>query len=163
MAPPEYEQLVQFLRQQLTQIEQRFDAVEQRLDALRAEVLGHFDELYRRLEWLEQAYQMIIQCLRRIDSSPTSGPAASSWSATSPPSGRTSLSSGRASMRSSAACAPEIQSPAHFRPAWSPRVVGDRRACLISPTARPDLRPHRLSFPGSGMANGTPRASYSKC
>jgi uncharacterized membrane-anchored protein YhcB (DUF1043 family) len=74
MAPSEYQQLVQFLGEQFTHVdqrfdavEQRFDAIEQRLDALRAEMLGHFDELYRRLERLEQEYQMIIQGLRRIE------------------------------------------------------------------------------------------------
>lgn len=34
------------------QIDQRFDEVDQRFDALRAEMLGHFDEVYRRLERL---------------------------------------------------------------------------------------------------------------
>jgi uncharacterized membrane-anchored protein YhcB (DUF1043 family) len=67
MVPSEYQELVQFLGQQFTQIERRFDVVEQRIDALRAEVLGHFDELYRRLERLEQEYQAIIQGLRRIE------------------------------------------------------------------------------------------------
>ena len=81
MASSEYQQLVQFLGERFTHVDQRFDAVdqrfdaveqrldavEQRLDALRAEVLGHFDELYRRLERLEQEYQMILQGLRRIE------------------------------------------------------------------------------------------------
>jgi uncharacterized membrane-anchored protein YhcB (DUF1043 family) len=67
MVPSEYQELVQFLGQQFTQVERRFDVVEQRIDALRAEVLGHFDELYRRLERLEQEYQAMIQGLRRIE------------------------------------------------------------------------------------------------
>ncbi|MCI0547352.1 MAG: V-type ATPase subunit a family protein [Candidatus Rokubacteria bacterium] len=65
--PSEYEQLVQFLEGQFTQIEERIDGVERRIDALRADMLGHFDELYRRLERLEQEHQTIIQGLRRIE------------------------------------------------------------------------------------------------
>ena len=38
-----------------------------RFDELRSEILGHFDEVYRRLERLEQEYQTIIQTLRRIE------------------------------------------------------------------------------------------------
>ncbi len=38
-----------------------------RFDGLRAEILGHFDEIYRRLERLEQEYQAITQTLRRIE------------------------------------------------------------------------------------------------
>ena len=30
-------------------------------------MLGHFDEVYRRLERLEQEYQAIVQALRRIE------------------------------------------------------------------------------------------------
>ena len=37
------------------------------LGELRRDVLGHFDELYRRLERLEQEYQAITQALRRIE------------------------------------------------------------------------------------------------
>jgi chromosome segregation ATPase len=67
MVPSEYQELVQVLGRQFTQIEHRFDAVEQRIDALRADVLGYFDELYRRLEQLEQEYQAIMRGLRRIE------------------------------------------------------------------------------------------------
>jgi uncharacterized membrane-anchored protein YhcB (DUF1043 family) len=67
MAPSEYQQLVDFLGRHFTEIERQFSAVDQRIDALRAEILGHFDELYRRLERLEQEYQMIVQGLRRIE------------------------------------------------------------------------------------------------
>src|SRR5262249_37782433 len=45
----------------------RFDALDRRFDEFRAEVLGHFDEIYRRLERLEQEYQAITQALRRIE------------------------------------------------------------------------------------------------
>jgi predicted nuclease with TOPRIM domain len=34
---------------------------------LRAEILGHFDELYRRRERLEQEYTAITHALRRIE------------------------------------------------------------------------------------------------
>src|SRR5262245_22377200 len=81
MASPEYAELVRFLGQRFSAIDQRFDAMDQRFDAmdqrfeamdhrfdeLRAELLGHFDEIYRRLERLEQEYQAITQALRRIE------------------------------------------------------------------------------------------------
>ena len=48
-------------------IDRRFEAIDLRFDELRAEMLGHFDELYRRLERLEQEYVAITQALRRIE------------------------------------------------------------------------------------------------
>ena len=74
MSPSEYEQLVQFLGarfevidQRFEVIDQRFGALDRRFDGLRHEMLGHFDELYRRLERLEQESQTILQALRRIE------------------------------------------------------------------------------------------------
>lgn len=67
MSPTEYEQLVEFLGRQFTQIDQRFEHVDGQIAALRRELLGHFDEIYRRLERLEQEYQAIAQALRRIE------------------------------------------------------------------------------------------------
>jgi chromosome segregation ATPase len=81
MSPSEYEQLVQFLGprfetidRRFETIDRRFDAIDRRLDAMdhrfdefRAEMLGHFDEIYRRLERLEQEYHAITQALRRIE------------------------------------------------------------------------------------------------
>ena len=74
MSSPEYAELVGFLGQRFDTIDQRFDAIDRRFDAidrrfdeLRAELLGHFDEIYRRLERLEQEYQAIMQALRRIE------------------------------------------------------------------------------------------------
>lgn len=81
MSSPEYAELVRFLGQRFETIDQRFevidrrfdamdrrfDALEGKFDAFRAEVLGHFDEIYRRLERLEQEYQAITQTLRRIE------------------------------------------------------------------------------------------------
>ena len=78
MSPSEYQELVQFLGErfaaidrQFIAVEQRFDSMEQRFDRqlqeLRAEILGHFDELYRRIERLEQEYQAITHALRRIE------------------------------------------------------------------------------------------------
>ncbi len=95
MTNSEYQQLVEFLGQQFTAIDRRFDGIdqrfdgidqrfvaidrrfdrlddridglEQRFDAFRAEVLGHFDVIYRRLDRLEQEYQAITQALRRIE------------------------------------------------------------------------------------------------
>jgi uncharacterized membrane-anchored protein YhcB (DUF1043 family) len=67
MSPSEYEQLVQFLGPRFETIERRFDAMDHRFDEFRAEILGHFDEIYRRLERLEQEYHAITQALRRIE------------------------------------------------------------------------------------------------
>jgi chromosome segregation ATPase len=81
MSPSEYEQLVQFLGprfetidrrfetidRRFDAIDRRFDAMDHRLDEFRAEILGHFDEIYRRLERLEQEYHAITQALRRIE------------------------------------------------------------------------------------------------
>ena len=69
MSPSEYEQLVEFLGRQFTEIDRRFDQVDGQIAELRREMLGHFDEIYRRLERLEQEYQAIIQGLRRIEAS----------------------------------------------------------------------------------------------
>jgi len=95
VTPSEYQQLVEFLGPRFTQIDQRFTQIDQRftqldqrftqidqrftqidralgvlsddLADLRREMLGHFDEIYRRLERLEQEYQAITQALRRIE------------------------------------------------------------------------------------------------
>jgi chromosome segregation ATPase len=95
MSPTEYEQLVEFLGRKFTEIDRRFDQIDGRfaqialrfdhiagrfdqndhrfdqLDGkiadLRREMLGHFDEIYRRLDRLEQEYQAITQALRRIE------------------------------------------------------------------------------------------------
>jgi uncharacterized membrane-anchored protein YhcB (DUF1043 family) len=67
MSSPEYAELVRFLGQRFENIDRRFDAVDRRFDELREEMLGHFDEIYRRLERLEQEYQAISQALRRIE------------------------------------------------------------------------------------------------
>jgi len=69
MSPTEHEQLVEFLGRQFTEIDRRFDEVDGQFAALRREMLGHYDELYRRLERLEQEYQAITQGLRRIEAS----------------------------------------------------------------------------------------------
>jgi chromosome segregation ATPase len=84
----EYEQLVQFLATRFEAIDRRFEAIDRRFEAIdrrfdaidrrfeaadqrfaefRLEILGHFDELYRRLERLEQEYHAITQALRRIE------------------------------------------------------------------------------------------------
>ena len=68
MTSAEYQQLVDFLGPQFTRIDRRFEAIDGHLGELRRDVLGHFDELYRRLERLEQEYQAITQALRRIES-----------------------------------------------------------------------------------------------
>jgi chromosome segregation ATPase len=67
MSPSEYQQLVEFLGTQFTTIDRRFTDMDRRFTELRHEMLGHFDELYRRLERLEQEYHAITQALRRIE------------------------------------------------------------------------------------------------
>ena len=81
MSAPEHQQLIAFLGERFGTIDRRFDTIDRRFDAfdrrfeafdrrideLRGEILGHFDELYRRLERLEQEYQAITQTLRRIE------------------------------------------------------------------------------------------------
>ncbi len=99
MSPGEYEQLVQFLGVRFEAIDQRFaaidrrfeaierrfetidhrfaaidrrfDAIEQRHDMFRGEVLGHFDEIYRRLGRLDDEYHVITLALRRIEGTST--------------------------------------------------------------------------------------------
>jgi chromosome segregation ATPase len=81
MSAPEYQQLITFLGERFETIDRRFEvidrrfeamdrhfeAMDRRFDELRGEILGHFDEVYRRLERLEQEYQAITQTLRRIE------------------------------------------------------------------------------------------------
>ena len=81
MTSAEHEQLVEFLGRQFTEIDRRFDQIAGRFNQfdgrfdqvdgqiadLRREMLGHFDEIYRRLDRLEQEYQAITQALRRIE------------------------------------------------------------------------------------------------
>lgn len=65
MSPSEYEQLVQFLGPRFETIDRRFDAMDGRFDEFRGEILGHFDEVYRRLERLEQEYHARIEDIER--------------------------------------------------------------------------------------------------
>ena len=74
MTSAEYQQLVEFLGRSFTEIDRRFDAmggeiaeVRDQVADLRREMLGHFDEIYRRFERLEQEYYAITQGLRRIE------------------------------------------------------------------------------------------------
>jgi chromosome segregation ATPase len=67
MTPVEYEQLVEFLGPRFTAIDRRFDGIDGQIAELRREMLGDFDEIYRRLERLEQEYHTITQALRRIE------------------------------------------------------------------------------------------------
>jgi len=81
MSASEYHQLIAFLGERFETIDRRFetidrrfeaidrrfDTIDRRFDELRGEILGHFDEIYRRLERLEQEYQAITQTLRRIE------------------------------------------------------------------------------------------------
>ena len=59
---------------QFEEVARRFDSMDRRIDGvghqiteLRGEILGHFDEVYRRLDRLEQEYFAITQALRRIE------------------------------------------------------------------------------------------------
>jgi chromosome segregation ATPase len=81
MSAPEYQQLIAFLGERFETIDRRFetidrrfetidrrfDTIDRRFNELRADIFGHFDEVYRRLERLEQEYQAITQTLRRIE------------------------------------------------------------------------------------------------
>jgi chromosome segregation ATPase len=74
VALAEYAQLVEFLGHQFTALDARFTAIDARFDGLdrqiaelRHEMLGHFDEVYRRLEQLEHEFHAITQGLRRIE------------------------------------------------------------------------------------------------
>jgi hypothetical protein len=67
MTSVEYQQLVAFLTGQFTEVDRRFADVDRRSNETRQDMLGHFDEVYRRFERLEQAYQAITQALRRIE------------------------------------------------------------------------------------------------
>src|SRR5918996_951892 len=87
MTTTEYQQVVEFLQGQFTQIDQRltqidqgfvqidrrfttrdrrFDGLEHRLEAGSRDVTAHFDAMYRRLDRLEQEYVVIGQALRRL-------------------------------------------------------------------------------------------------
>ena len=81
MSAAEYAQLIEYLGRQFAAVDRRFDVVDRRFVAieervagvegqvaeLRREMLGHFDEIYRRLERLEQEYVAITAALRRIE------------------------------------------------------------------------------------------------
>jgi chromosome segregation ATPase len=67
MTSTEYQQLVEFLGRQFTEIDRRFDGVDLRFTELRQDMLGHFDAIYHRFERLEQEYHAITQALRRIE------------------------------------------------------------------------------------------------
>jgi chromosome segregation ATPase len=88
MTPSEYQQLVEFLGQQFTEVDHRFTGIDRRFTEidhrfteidhrftdigrqfteLRQEILGRFDEIYRRFERLEHEYQAITRGLRRIE------------------------------------------------------------------------------------------------
>jgi chromosome segregation ATPase len=55
------------LHGRLAAMDLRFDRMETELREFRAEVLGHFDEIYRRLELLQQEYYAVLEALRRIE------------------------------------------------------------------------------------------------
>jgi hypothetical protein len=106
MTPSEYQQLVEFLGQRFAEIDGRFAQIDGRfgpvdsgfarmdrrfnelhdeLAELRREMLGHFDEIYRRLERLEQEYQAITsprRCGGSRQGWPTSAAVERSWSVT---------------------------------------------------------------------------------
>ena len=67
MTSVEYQQLVDFLTRQFSEVDRQLSGVDQQLIGLRQEVLGHFDEIYRRFERLERECQAITQALRRIE------------------------------------------------------------------------------------------------
>ena len=74
MSPTEFEDLIGFLGRRFEAIADRFDGVDRRLGEMHAQVdgnhreaLGHFDEVYRRLDRLDQEYVAVTQALRRLE------------------------------------------------------------------------------------------------
>ena len=74
MTPTEFQDLIEFLGHRFEAIAARFDGVDRRFDAMQGqldgnhrEALGHFDEVYRRLERLDQEYIAVTQALRRLE------------------------------------------------------------------------------------------------
>ena len=59
MTSAEYQQLVEFLGRQFTEIDRRFSEGDLRFTELRQEMLRHFDAIYHRFERLEQEYHAI--------------------------------------------------------------------------------------------------------
>lgn len=81
MSPNEYQELLKFLGRRFGAIDQqfvgifrRFDAVDRRFEVMQGQIdgnhreaLGHFDEIYRRLERLDQEHVATTQALRRLE------------------------------------------------------------------------------------------------
>ena len=74
MSPTEFQDLIEFLGPRSEAIAARFDGVDRRFDTMQGqldgnhrETLGHFDEVYRRLERLDQEYVAVTQALRRLE------------------------------------------------------------------------------------------------
>lgn len=67
MNATEYQQLVQFLTNRFVGIDRRFDGLREEMNSRFRETHGHFDEVSRRLERLDQEYQAIAEGLRRIE------------------------------------------------------------------------------------------------
>jgi hypothetical protein len=81
MSPSEYQELLEFLGRRFEAIDQRFlavfrrfDAVDRRFEAMQTQIdgnhreaLGHFDEVYRRLERLDQGHVATTEALRRLE------------------------------------------------------------------------------------------------
>jgi chromosome segregation ATPase len=55
------------MRGQLAEMGRRLADTGNQIAELRREMLGHFDDIYRRFERLEQEYQAITHALRRIE------------------------------------------------------------------------------------------------
>jgi chromosome segregation ATPase len=77
MASDEYAELISFLGRKFDAIGDRFAAMDRRFDGIEEkltehdvrfqEVLGHLENIYGRLERLEQEYQAILEGVRRIE------------------------------------------------------------------------------------------------
>ena len=74
MSPSEYHELLEFLGRRFEAIADRFDGVDRRFDVMQAQIdgnhreaLGHFDEVFRRLERLDQEYVATTQALKRLE------------------------------------------------------------------------------------------------
>ena len=74
MSPTEFQDLIEFLGQRfeaiaarIAGVDRRFAAMQGQLDGNHREALGHFDEVYRRLERLDQESVAVTQALRRLE------------------------------------------------------------------------------------------------
>lgn len=67
MSPGEYQQLVEFLGHRFQAIDDQFTQTREYVEGRFREVFGHFDDVYHRLERLEQEHVMMNHGMRRLE------------------------------------------------------------------------------------------------